>query len=201
MKTTKVLEKVGSTETVKVDRTPEKLKLMRSLGLRIALDSMLGFKPIPVAEIAKKIGLRKVYFELDGMSASMGLMYGLLAGLLAGGLVELALHWAGIKHPAASGFIGPLVVLSAAGLIAGNWIHEVNLDNKAIKEWPHLLPYGALLAMSEAKSKGIEDFTIWYPTRARRIPTYVSSAPVITGETKSGLMVEIFSWDDSKIYD
>ena len=81
-------------------------------------------------------------------------------------------------------------------------LRRVNIASMPLSEWKDDLPYGALLAVKEAKENGVtklthwgNDFRIYYPRlEARR----VNADPIITGLYK-GIEVEIFAWDDRKI--
>ncbi len=63
-----------------------------------------------------------------------------------------------------------------------------------ITEWKHDIPMGAFYAMKEAKEKlDISKFCIYYPKAKKD--------PMICGRTEFGVLIEIFSWDDGKVYE
>lgn len=124
----------------------------------------------------------------------------------------------------------------------GGWpLRKVTVGNMRLAEWKDELPYGALLAVVEAKKAGVFghkpeaswssimnrmlanmyspmigipvivdknkeevkkevvenlDYKIYFPQIEQRI----KADPIITGIYK-GVEVEIFAWDDSKVYE
>jgi len=90
-----------------------------------------------------------------------------------------------------SGMVGFLVTRAKV-------IHQ----GMSLRDWTHRIPYGALLAVKEAKEAGIERFSIHYPTTtAERSRWLAARDPVITGYSPKGNRVEVFSWDDGKFYE
>lgn len=88
---------------------------------------------------------------------------------------------------------------------------EVNVASMPLSLWRDELPYGAFLAIKEAKNAGIKGvnvisaytgnmidigYKIYYPKAEER----VKADPIITGMYK-GVEVVIFAWDDSKVYE
>lgn len=71
-------------------------------------------------------------------------------------------------------------------------LFNVDISKKEIAEWGFGFPYGALIAIEEAKNLGLETFEIYFPT--------IGKDPVIIGY-KFGIMYEIFSWRDGNIYE
>ncbi len=77
-------------------------------------------------------------------------------------------------------------------------IKKSELAVMRIDGWANNLPYGAMLAMKEAKEKGLVNFHIYYPINQFR--QREKTDPVIVGY--SGVrMYEIFAWDDGKVYE
>ena len=100
------------------------------------------------------------------------------------------------------------------------------LDVKNLDAWDDPLPYGAALAVKEAKEQNITDFIIYFPStekgylkrhdpvivgfygRTHKEKTCLNSYSYCSATAhthieidRQGVMVEVFSWDDSKIYD
>ena len=73
----------------------------------------------------------------------------------------------------------------------------VNVEFMPLATWKYGLPYGALLAIQEAKNLGLDDFQIAYPVKHKPI---LDKDPVIFS-SKNGVLYEVFSWADGKIYE
>jgi len=204
MNTETVVKNEGMVETVKVDRTKEKIALIKELGLKLVLASLkdkdLRFKPISTVEITRKLRMSPRCWNLSECTC-MGLTIGALSGFIAGVILEVVLHYLKIVHPGGL----PLISMPILGALLGgtigsfsNPLHRAFTDSKPFQNWAFDLPYGALLAVKEAKRAGVKSFRIHYLTNK---PDWVNSDPVITGVTRSGQTVEIFSWYDGKVYD
>lgn len=203
-------------ETKMVDRTEEKIALAKELGLKgyvqmkeeIKILTELKFKPITHEEIAKKIESFYVRFELNEFSLQV---------LFFSGLVFFLTTFFGTAYfdttqapdwPALKAFLGGLRLASfiaAIPLVVGLislFVHRSRSKTMALSSWKEELPYGALLATKEAVAKGIKDLHIAYPVTATRHAeeTRIKADPVIYGYIGNN-MVEIFAWDDSKIYE
>ena len=93
---------------------------------------------------------------------------------------------------------------------------QARLSSVRLDYWSEELPYGALLAVKEAKEKGFKHFDIYFPATEKE--WLRRQDPVIVGyffttkmssfsgfsfgpEIGKGNMYEIFSWDDSKVYE
>jgi len=99
------------------------------------------------------------------------------------------------------------------------------LDSMSLKYWHDNIPLGGLYAVKEATEKGLKHFKIFYPSTSARYlrrhdPVIVGYAQEekeittslfiignqpsneVTEEMKGiGPMLEVFAWDDSKVYD
>lgn len=98
------------------------------------------------------------------------------------------------------------------------------LASMSLSSWTDRIPTGALYAVKEAKDRGLSDFQIYYPVTERK--ARIMADPVIVGfygsKQKScpgclycatygglsghkigqkGQMVEVFAWDDGKVYE
>lgn len=80
-----------------------------------------------------------------------------------------------------------------------NCLREIDVEYMELKHWPHNLPSGALLAVKEAKERGISRFHIYYPALGGH---FFKSDPIIVGSYKNNtIMIEVFAWDDRKVYE
>ena len=73
------------------------------------------------------------------------------------------------------------------------------VDCIGLLDWRYDIPYGGLLAVEEAKTKGISNFKVWYPMTNEAYDA--KHDPIITGKTKLGNMVEVFFWDDGTVFE
>ena len=80
----------------------------------------------------------------------------------------------------------------------GFWSSFVRVNILPLKNWKNGLPYGALLAVLQAKEVGLKEFRIAFPTRAS--DCMLEDDPVIYAE-KNGVLYEVFAWADGKIYE
>ena len=170
----------------------EKMKLAEEVGAKTYLKTLqiqqkvssivnLRFKPITTDEIKKKI-CRRWYFDKTLYIFDM---------------------------PHSMIFVISLSIVTL-GLVNLFFFRKPILEHVKIESWEGQLPYGALLAMKEAKKMGIGVFRIYFPVthNGHRIRT----DPVIVGKVMKFLKygsvgnyfcpeLEIFSWDDGKIYE
>lgn len=89
----------------------------------------------------------------------------------------------------------------AAGLFAACAIssfRSARILSKNLSRWEDDIPYGGLLAVKEAKEKGFTEFTVFYPAKQEKP---LPKDPVIVAHGKYGVMVEVFAWDNGKLYD
>lgn len=78
-----------------------------------------------------------------------------------------------------------------------------------LEDWREDMPFGALLAIKEAKERGCTDFKVAYPvldderiTKFRLDPAVIANKRVkVTSELERTMMVEVFAWEDGKIRD
>lgn len=106
--------------------------------------------------------------------------------------------------------------------LLGGGFRKSKLWHCKLEEWQDNLPYGALLALKEAKERGLKHFEIYYPiTQAshrlktdpvivgyfkEKIATYMiqekpHSINFIKPMISTGPMIEVFAWDDGKVYE
>lgn len=115
-----------------------------------------------------------------------------------------------------------IVCTNAIVFVSGIHLYErvgkVEVAEMKLNNWQGEIPYGALLAVKEAKEFGIKGsqeyenyynekglhaqrivdvgYKIYYP----KLQVKIKADPVITGMYK-GVEVEIFAWDDRKVYE
>lgn len=131
---------------------------------------------------------------LDALPESVGVaMAIMLFGALIGTLVALVgsarsmnIVWFYICLP-----LFAMLALAATFVLTG--FEEIEVKSSPLKIWDKELPYGAMLAVKEAKKNGLKEFTIWYPTLMKP-----KSDPIITAE-KNGVMVQVFAWNLGEI--
>ena len=203
-----------------VDRTAEKMELANTLGMQMYWEANkqrletakaikeltdLNFKPCTDERLEKVLRKRvwHGYFGTDRLG-------------------NRGFTWLGeLLH--AFGFIG---IISPAVLIVDSFVVEEPLplskvyftlvigaicflthvlsrfqkcaiESRPLAKWTDNIPYGALLAAKEAKEKGATDLTVYYPVRNTE---RVLCDPVLTALYK-GIRVEVFAWDDGKVYE
>ena len=76
---------------------------------------------------------------------------------------------------------------------------EFYLAEKDLSNWEENLPYGALLAVKEAKEQGLKNFKILYPEKWGSQERFIAD-PVIVG-LLGNKAYEVFAWDDGKVYE
>lgn len=92
------------------------------------------------------------------------------------------------------------VSLDVIGLFL-HFFSKTRTAMRALEDWKDDLPYGACLAIAEAKKAGMDSFRIYYPvTKDRFVAERVKADPVITAH-KNNVEFEVFAWDDSKVYE
>jgi len=118
---------------------------------------------------------------------------------------------------------GTLVIGVIGGLAKSVGISR--MENTDLKRWTGNLPLGALYAVKEAKERGLSHFKIFFPITEER--QRIKADPVIVGYYKpkidrimnwsmgvglggstsveqvsdNSTPIEIFAWDDGKVYD
>lgn len=217
-----------------IDRTEEKMKLAQELGLvsylnektreqekKAAIQQLTGmnFSPINHEQIKEKIC--KVVFDKESLKTQDRHGIWLVITSIVAGIAFIAGIAAKISAslPAVSwAELLSFEIVVVAAFLGSQLFHIPFLFRKTIvrkcwlKDWFQELPYGALLAVKEAKEKGIEGFVertygetsnrgymVYYPAYAST-QDRVKADPVITGMYK-GVEVEIFAWDDSKVHE
>lgn len=128
-------------------------------------------------------------------------LFSAIVGCIVGGLlavvgVETGIIPSPVSIGEAFSKIGPLSTglcatagaFVAAGVQLTTFPEPWSLRAMPLSLWATPLPYGALLAVKEAKARGLSCFSIYYPEER-------ASDPVITGK-RNGAEVIIFSWDE-----
>ena len=205
-------------------RTEEKLKLAEELGIEgyvqaqkqalkdaiakeereAVIKELTGMKWRPLTEDSFKF-FPKRKFVNRGWFSEPGFLFGLILSTIPMFLLTAFLNIMRTNGWVFSGTV-TLCVLSCS-FIAELLTHirRVQVSSMPLSEWKDDLPYGALLAVKEAKGSGVvgvpmwksmgSGFKIYYPRLEQR---RVNADPIITGLYK-GIEVEIFAWDDKKI--
>lgn len=185
-----------------MNRTQEKLELAKELGLntwyfdkelskqKVAQEveklTGMNFKVITNTEIDKR--LRRIVWH--GWMHTFDMFW---VPLFIGGF--FCVLFAGISNSIFPLFLpGLFLVAYLFSCFAKTVVSSEHLSN-----WEGNLPYGALLAVKEAKANGISDFWISYPKYQKK-HTRVLADPIIYGHL-NGVMIEVFAWDDGKIYE
>lgn len=201
-------------ETKTIDRTKEKMELARELSLggytqwvnenAKCLEIGLHFKETNRNDIDSTI-IRNLWKHPEGRKIMLlsliepslaGLGAGSVVGFGIGTIVATALLHSSPQLPeliTITGFsiLGLSLLL---GLVLGVYGINISIESDFLHNWKGNLPYGALLAVKEAREKELYSFDIWYPTRAKSID------PVITAKAGDRLF-KIFEWDEGKLYD
>jgi hypothetical protein len=187
--------------TQMIDRTEEKIKLAKAVGLKtwakmreeVKSLTSLKFKSITLKEIEDKICNKRVFFSNEL--------------LLQSPIIILAIPITVAVFCASPTAYGPialltptlLFVLCVFGFCAFRCFHKYYLELVDLNDWTDDMPYGAFLALKEAKEAGLGNFVIYYPSTGI---TRVKADPVIVGYLKNNkTMLEVFAWDDGKVYE
>lgn len=189
-----------------IDRTAEKVALAKELGLHswAAMQSLMGmkFKQISTREIGVMLHQGRfvwnaTWMRFDSIYITSGFVGAVSSLMVVGVGYQLS------DHPKAA--TGNIAMLTAfLGFIAGmvvpfvlSGLRRIVVERMDLCSWTDNMPYGALLAVKEAKDLGFDNFEIFYPeAREQR----VMADPVITA-IKNQIRFEIFSWDDGKVYE
>ena len=230
-----------------IDRTEEKMALAEELGMgqwkstrqekldeAKAVKELTGLKFKQTTEKEVESKLRKFCWngvpKFDGVPIYINPFS---IALFVVGLVSFGIYVAPTVGPPVLGFVSVVFMSLSAALsifLTLRGFRNCDVDNMSINRWTDNIPYGAMLAMKEAKEMGVEDFKIYYPTKHKQ-PVRIMIDPIIVGhkpygpkrvesysgnsitfrdgmlangprtKTQSKLMVEIFHWDDGKIYE
>lgn len=192
----------------------EKMRLMKEIGMESAVSAIeqkarmleeakrlteMKFRPTSEKEIRRKIcGL---YFIKETVTPER-IIFPIIRICVAVLITALAALFTINK------FRGPEWLWSAffAGGIAGlifSFFGLSEMEMKNLPDWTENIPYGALLAVKEARQAGLRDFTIYFPVTERR--ARVMADPVIVGYTHRDVYrnnpYEVFAWDDGKVYE
>lgn len=193
----------------------EKLKLMQELGLEQAADSYaekhnlvtMKFRPITWDKIRELLSVE--YLEPLPNRIFTPLAVSALLGGIVGALVCLAMpepieHWAHVHNGLwATVLAHPILTMMGVcysillPLFLKYGTEHAFVVEKPLHDWEHDLPYGALLAVKEAKEQGYKNFHIAYPTKEG---VRMSADPLIYA-FKGKKMYNIFAWDDGKVYE
>ena len=226
-------------------RTEEKLRLAEELGIEgyvqtqkqalkdaiareereAVIKELTGMKWKPLTKDSFKWFPKWKWGGWDTSTAISPLTVFTVTAVIVGGVSMLLAAGANqyLNIPDNYCWLGVLVVTTLASTImtAFGFTHKVEVASMPLSDWKDDLPYGALLAVKEARWSGVvgvpmrksmgggavywngesgikpdtTSFKIYYPRlEARR----VNADPIITGFYK-GIEVEIFAWDDKKI--
>lgn len=183
------------------NKLEEKLELAEELGLtefkRSALmvkEAMsLKFKCTTVPEVHREI------MQMVWRAYRWVVIAGYLRFVFA--VISAAAFFATISMPKdslvlAAICISSMLIFTACEIVKIEFTFEVY--DMSLEKWGHDLPYGAMLAVKEAKDAGCRNFYIFFPVKSSK---KVSADPIITAMTKNGNLVKVFAWDDSKIYE
>jgi hypothetical protein len=186
-----------------------KLQLMEKVGMRRAALNLLereemkkeaanltAMKFILTTERKVRAKLEKLYFHGPSEATAPLVGFGFIC-LTAS--ISTAICDAGWPFWAALG----TVALMATGGAVASLMRMCEVKVMDLENWRDNVPYGGLLAVQEARERGLQNFRILYPTRREDVvePVRLETDPVIIGYTNHGQMVEVFAWDDGKIYD
>lgn len=192
-----------------VDRTPEKVKLAQELGLHswAAIHGMINmkFKPITHEQISIKLGEGKRHWRLKMVDLNLFELWFLavigsgFTTIFSCGLSSVITGQLNNYHPqlhdvligVSVGLIGVVFAFLRSGMC------RVRIEGKHLNLWTDNMPYGALLAVKEAKEAGLTNFYIHYPVL---VGERVMADPVIVGQLGNS-MYEVFFWDDGTIYE
>lgn len=192
-----------------VDRTQDKVKLAREIGLHSWADIReiiaIKFKPITTMEVNKRLyegkllfGIKYYRFQGDHMFSGLFTVVFIFLGgqLFSTGISSNDINPFGLK------ISGILITLIFTLYIIRSCSARIRVDNMDFKEWKDDVPYGALCAVKEAQEIGFKHFEIYYPIAQDK---RIFSDPIILGwkeKIKTNKMgYKIFYWDDGKIYE
>lgn len=208
----------GKKENPVMVKIEEKIRLMEEVGMKFAAHNMikkiemekeakemssLKFHPTTEEEIHNKL-IRPINHKekmkrlWTFFGCSMAAIALIVWAVNTNSVVEMnpvkALHTC----------LGVALLISLPGIWTLNFYTGLDsslmyLNSTPLQLWEHNIPYGACLAIKEAKQKGLEEFQIWYPSKSPQFKP--GDDPVITAKTKYGLMVEVFAWDDGVVYE
>lgn len=205
--------------TAVIDRTDEKLKLAEELGIeqylktrkleqikKEAVNELTGMKFNPITQNEIEAKITNYIWDWKSLNTSERLPAIILSTFIFGVVAFI-------------NYIIPEIARIPMHIPAAIWMTIITITTLScyrktvmredwISSWKDELPYGAFLAIKEAKEKGIDGFygkgrtdsyKIYYPVLASSRDR-LKADPVITGLYK-GVEVEIFAWDDSKVYE
>lgn len=195
--------------TVKLE---EKLALMAEIGMtsavrqfeteaqmlsEVARLSAMKFHRITKKEIDAKLenDYCKSWDEVGGDGVGIPFV-GFLGGCFLG--LICSCPWV----PKANVVISIVFSFAAMGIgvgVSAAWWGRTMVDRMPLNRWTDNIPYGACLAVKEAKAIGLTDFEIFYPVTEQA--ARLKADPVIVGRDKFRNMYEVFAWDDGKIYE
>lgn len=182
-----------------MNRTEEKIKLLKEVGMyasaslleekkavedEIKALSDLKFKAITNDEIFNKILGQHFRIQLRSIIYSV-IFFGIIV-------------YDFFSYPTGKGlgicFLSTVIGLCFSAIrTAVLEASDLLIANKRIEDWDKNIPYGAALAIKEAKERGLDNLSIYYCFKVKD--------PVIVHTFPKGSMVEIFSWDDGIIYE
>ena len=185
---------------INTNKLDEKLEITKRLGMKECHKHLSGIKEILEMKF-KTVKVEDVKREVwwQGLKACWKIFLFQSAIISSGvsGLICLIT----IDSPTEQAKMARLIFLliGTAGVFVFSFfmqISNLSVHQSPLRDWEHNIPYGALLATEEAMKKGIGNFTIFYPALRKKL-----SDPILVGETKKGNLIQIFNWDDGKIYE
>ena len=131
-----------------------------------------------------------------------------LAGILR--LIDDFFYHGSMPNKIIAGIMATYNLCAIAALFLELCRTQAKMEACALSFWSHPIPAGALLAVKEAKKRGLSHFEIYYPVTERRArlladPVIVGYRKIVQspmGRTKGiGPMIEVFAWDDGQVYE
>lgn len=186
-----------------------KFKAEQEAALKEALS--LKFKPVTQAEVISRLRFYGWAWERCWRRSHESQAWVVLAPIAAVsfvlgswlyGATKAAGDWA-ILFGLFTVIFGVSAILSVLTMLFfflhGVW--RTKVENVSLINWRHDMPYGALLAVQEAKEKGIKDFQVWFPIKDENysmVPV-LDHDPIITGMLK-GIRVEVYAWNEKTVF-
>lgn len=187
----------------------EKMKLMIELGLESAAvkwaeaNNLTNLKFRPITEEKIESLLTISYPQKRGFDGETFIATGIV-GMIISILVS-------IKTTELFNYRVCLPVMACATVIGyilsrPRTVRELaEVCDMPLVEWEDNLPYGALLAVKEAKAQGFKDFDIYFPAKQGsyygNIQRLKNDPIIVATKKNSTKMYNIFAWDDGKVYE
>lgn len=185
-------EKIEVAKKLNLNRQVSRLKFEKS-------SVNLKFKPITLRQINKRLNDGKIR-----VLNKFWLLFPLAISGIVGMFVSYDLCVSSndiIRNLSILGFIvsGLLMVVSLVNIVFLDCFEQLRVVARNVTEFEHSIPYGAMLAMQEAKEKGIENFEIYYPVWGSIFN--ITDDPIIIGRGYNYQMLEIYAWNEDDVYE